>query len=88
MITGSLSKPAARQYASAALASRTVVQTGHRALEPDAYCWVGEDSHLEGCDEHQPSHWASVAPPSVPRACLPERLYAKPPGGQPSWAER
>jgi hypothetical protein len=28
------------------------------------FCWVVEDSNLEGCDEHQPSHWASVTPPS------------------------
>jgi hypothetical protein len=30
----------------------------------DLICWVVEDSNLEGCDEHQPSHWASVTPPS------------------------
>jgi hypothetical protein len=52
------------------------------------FCWVVEDSNLEGCDEHQPSHWASVTPRAVPRSCLPEGLSARPRGEQPSWAER
>ena len=41
-----------------------LIQTGYRALESEFLCWVVEDSNLEGCDEHQPSHWASVTPPS------------------------
>ena len=30
----------------------------------DLFCWVVEDGNLERCDEHQPSHWASVTPPT------------------------
>ena len=30
----------------------------------DLFCWVVEDGNLERCDEQQPSHWASVTPPS------------------------